>query len=90
MPNSASRTMAKFLSQFLNAFLDFSATGKVTSSPMVAPDESSCFPAAERVVAIGDIHGDVDAARKAFLLAGLIDESGRWTGGTSVCVQVNE
>jgi hypothetical protein len=43
--------------------------------------------AAERLVAIGDLHGDLDKAKAAFKLAGLTDDKGSW-GGNTVCVQV--
>jgi hypothetical protein len=42
---------------------------------------ASAHPAAERVVAIGDIHGDLDATRRALRLAGAIGEQDTWTGG---------
>ena len=48
------------------------------------------LPAAEKVVAIGDIHGDIEKAKKAFRLAQLVDDSGRWIGGTAVAVQVGD
>lgn len=48
------------------------------------------FPAAERIVAIGDLHGDLSAARAAFRLAGLIDDEDRWAGGTTVLVQTGD
>lgn len=48
------------------------------------------FPAAQRIVAIGDIHGDLDAARRALRLAGAIGENDRWTGGTLVLVQTGD
>ncbi|GFR50481.1 hypothetical protein Agub_g12741 [Astrephomene gubernaculifera] len=47
-------------------------------------------PAAERLVAIGDIHGDYNKAVRAFRLAGLTDEKGRWCGGSTVAVQVGD
>ncbi|GLC43649.1 hypothetical protein PLESTB_000404400 [Pleodorina starrii] len=47
-------------------------------------------PAAERLVAIGDIHGDYHKAVRAFRLAGLTDEHGRWSGGQTVAVQVGD
>ena len=47
------------------------------------------MPAVERLVAIGDLHGDFRKTWRAFRLAGLIDERGRWSGGESVCVQVS-
>jgi len=48
------------------------------------------YPAAERVVAIGDVHGDLDAARRALLLAGAIDGNDHWDGGELVVVQVGD
>lgn len=46
------------------------------------------FPAADRLVAIGDLHGDFEKARKAFRTADLIDTDDKWIGGNTVCVQV--
>jgi hypothetical protein len=48
------------------------------------------FPAAARVVAIGDLHGDVEAARAALRLAGAIDASDAWIGGDLVVVQTGD
>ena len=48
------------------------------------------FPAAERIVAIGDLHGDLSATRAAFRLAGIIDDEDRWAGGTTVFVQTGD
>jgi hypothetical protein len=45
---------------------------------------------AARVVAIGDLHGDLDATRAVFALAGLIDAEGRWSGGNAVAVQTGD
>jgi hypothetical protein len=42
------------------------------------------------VMAIGDLHGDIDAARRALLLAGAMDESEHWIGGNMVLVQVGD
>ena len=41
-----------------------------------------------RLVAIGDLHGDMQKARRAFRLGGLVDASDRWAGGTTTAVQV--
>ena len=43
-----------------------------------------------RVVAIGDIHGDLQAARRALRLAGAIDEKDQWIGGDLVVVQLGD
>jgi hypothetical protein len=45
---------------------------------------------AERVVAFGDIHGDLEAARAALRLAGAIDDGDHWIGGKLVVVQTGD
>lgn len=55
--------------------------------PPVAPVE---YPASARVVAIGDVHGDLDALRDALLLGGAIDTAGAWRGGALTVVQVGD
>jgi hypothetical protein len=47
-------------------------------------------PAPERVVAIGDLHGDIEAARRALKLAGAIDDKDSWIGGKLVVVQTGD
>ncbi len=48
------------------------------------------FPAPERLVAIGDLHGDFSATKMAFRLAGAIGEDGHWNGGKLVVVQTGD
>lgn len=47
-------------------------------------------PATSRIVAFGDVHGDLDATRRALRLAGAIDEHDRWIGGRLVVVQTGD
>lgn len=47
-------------------------------------------PAAARVVAVGDLHGDFAAWRAIAQGAGLIDAAGRWTGGATILVQTGD
>jgi hypothetical protein len=47
-------------------------------------------PAAPRVVAIGDLHGDLEATRRALRLAGAIDANDKWVGGDLVVVQTGD
>jgi hypothetical protein len=42
------------------------------------------------VVAIGDLHGDLDAAQRVLRLAGAIDAAGRWIGGNLTVVQTGD
>ena len=48
------------------------------------------IPAAKRVIAIGDIHGDYDLAVESFKLAGLIDDNLNWIGKDTIVVQVGD
>ena len=54
-------------------------------------DASECrSPATPRIVAIGDLHGDLKAAKRAFLLAGATDDKGKWVGGALTVVQTGD
>lgn len=48
------------------------------------------FPAAKRLVAIGDLHGDLRGTQAALRLAGAIDAQDRWIGGDLVVVQTGD
>ena len=52
------------------------------------PSEASESPT--RIVAIGDLHGDLDAARAALRLAGAIDGNDRWIGADMAVVQTGD
>lgn len=43
-----------------------------------------------RIVAFGDVHGDLSATRAALRLAGAIDDADRWIGGDLVVVQTGD
>lgn len=47
-------------------------------------------PSPTRIVAVGDVHGDLDATRAAFRLAGVVDEEGGWIGGSTILVQTGD
>ncbi|NNK48339.1 MAG: calcineurin [Gemmatimonadetes bacterium] len=72
------------------------AVGACAAEP--GPPETSTEPdpyslrldAPERLVGIGDLHGDLSAARAAFRLAGAIDSLDRWVGGDLVIVQTGD
>lgn len=51
---------------------------------------SACTTAPPRIIAIGDVHGDLDATRRALRLGGAIDEKDRWIGGDLVVVQTGD
>ncbi|MEO6599023.1 MAG: metallophosphoesterase [Polyangiaceae bacterium] len=66
------------------------AAASAPSRPPTIEDTSFRFPAAERIVAIGDIHGDLRAARDALRLGGAIDAAGKWIGNALVVVQTGD
>ncbi|RJS26179.1 metallophosphatase [Corallococcus sp. H22C18031201] len=54
------------------------------------PEDPYSFQGVERVVAVGDVHGDVDSLREVLKLAGVIDAAGHWTGGKTHLVQTGD
>jgi hypothetical protein len=81
---------------FVHAFVDVlhaqgPAAPRAPSQPHAEPPAAPpphVLPAVPRLVAVGDLHGDLSKARRAFRLAGLIDEQDGWAGGTTTVVQV--
>ena len=67
-------------------------------APTVAPTVPGCTLAAlplrrpqpKRVVAIGDLHGDLAATRSALRVAGVIDDKDTWIGKDTVVVQTGD
>jgi hypothetical protein len=44
----------------------------------------------ERVVAVGDLHGDYDNYLATLIAAGIVDSKGKWTGGATHLVQTGD
>lgn len=68
------------------------ASAAAPSAPLapVPPLPATRQPAAPRVIAIGDVHGDINAMRAALRLAGAIDQNNHWSGGALVVVQTGD
>jgi hypothetical protein len=66
------------------------ATGTKTAAAKRFEAPSLTYPAPERLVALGDVHGDLDATRRALRLAGAIDASDAWVGGKLFLVQTGD
>lgn len=62
--------------------------------PDAAPPDAAPLDAGvnvtPRVVAIGDLHSDINATRAAFQLAGAVDANDEWVGGDLVVVQLGD
>jgi Calcineurin-like phosphoesterase len=52
--------------------------------------EALSYPGVPRLVALGDLHGDLASARRALRLAGAIDERDHWVGGALTLVQTGD
>lgn len=70
------------------------AAAAAETSPAAAAVDGPAFPTllppAERVVAIGDLHGDLAATRAALELGGVLADGDRWSGGRTVVVQTGD
>src|SRR5436305_201262 len=55
-----------------------------------SPDSQDDWQGIQRVVAVGDIHGDKDAFVAVLTMAGIIDDQERWSGGETHLVQVGD
>ncbi len=67
---------------------DGAATPDATADPNSAAQDA--VPRDPRIVAVGDVHGDLVATRAALRLAGAIDESDAWIGGDLIVVQLGD
>ncbi|GAV76398.1 Metallophos domain-containing protein [Cephalotus follicularis] len=79
------------LSSFIETFVDFSVSGLfLPPNPNPLPPLQTRYPAPSRLIAIGDLHGDLEKSKESLRLAGLIDGSDCWAGGSSTLVQVGD
>ena len=65
------------------------APGSAAQKGPSAEEDRAAFalPAVPKLVALGDLHGDLAATRAALKLAGAIDDQDHWVGGTLTVVQ---
>lgn len=61
-----------------------------TGSVLYASEDDHVFSGVERIVAIGDLHGDWDGYMDTLRAAGLVDDRGRWDAGTTHLVQTGD
>jgi hypothetical protein len=67
------------------------ACAREAPEPAFGPlDLPTRYPAPGRIVAFGDVHGDLQATRSVLRLAGAIDESDAWIGGSLAVVQTGD
>jgi len=59
-------------------------------APASAQEVASAARAGRRIVAIGDVHGDLAHTRESLKLAGVIDASDHWVAGNATFVQTGD
>ncbi|XP_071709406.1 shewanella-like protein phosphatase 2 [Rutidosis leptorrhynchoides] len=88
--NITCKNLPNLVSSFIDTFVDFTVAGIfLPDSPSLPFSQTTC-PSPERLVALGDLHGDLDKSKQAFRLAGLIDSEDCWSGGSSTVVQIGD
>ena len=60
------------------------------AAPSAAPKTATAADSPARLVAVGDLHADLEDALAVLRLAGLVDAAGHWSGGTAVLVQTGD
>ncbi|KAJ7980639.1 shewanella-like protein phosphatase 2 [Quillaja saponaria] len=101
--SSFCREVPNLLSSFVDTFVDFSVSGLFLlpqhhqQQPPTNPDSVSKttpfqtrLPSPDRLIAVGDLHGDLQKSKEALRLARLIDGSDHWVGGSATVVQVGD
>lgn len=89
------------LSEFVDTFVDYTVGGqflgpqpsefrnlKDGSKTEDGEPIRARYPAPSRLIAIGDIHGDLKKLKEALRIASVMDHNERWIGGNTVVVQV--
>jgi hypothetical protein len=82
--------------QVWSTFVDSFVNTCQANGPALSPSRGQAptrvaptyLPPVKRLIAIGDLHGDIEKTRAVFDLAGLTDKRGRWNGGDTTVVQV--
>ncbi|XP_058739201.1 shewanella-like protein phosphatase 2 [Vicia villosa] len=90
--NSFCKQIPNIFSSFVDTFVDFSVSGLFLLPPPSSPPPPppTRLPSPHRLIAIGDLHGDLKKSKDALRIAGVIDASGRYTGGSSTVVQIGD
>ena len=61
----------------------------LVAAPSTSPPER-LVPESTRVIAVGDVHGDVGVLVRTLLMAGLVDAQLQWSGGDATLVQLGD
>ena len=74
-------------------YLALSFGGGQNSQQLIPPLEGAVDDRIERssrIIAVGDLHGDIGNAQKVLEMAGVVDSDGNWSGEVDVFVQTGD
>ncbi|KAL8104457.1 shewanella-like protein phosphatase 2 [Apium graveolens] len=90
-PSTFCENIPALFSSFVDTFIDFSVSGLfLPPKPTISTPQKTVYSSPNRLIAIGDLHGDLYKSKQAFRLAGLIDLNDHWCGGNTTVVQVGD
>ena len=78
--------MTKFMRRFISVNLIVILIAQVL---LARPDQAE-FDAVERIIVVGDVHGDFDKFKDVLQSAGIIDSKLKWTGEKTHLVQLGD
>ncbi|KAJ4976408.1 hypothetical protein NE237_001514 [Protea cynaroides] len=106
MEDSTCRDLPLLLSSFVDTFVNFAVSGlflphplnqnpntpkeNPNSTPTSPPLFQTRYPSPDRLIAIGDLHGDLHKFKECLKLARLTDGNDRWIGGNTTVVQIGD
>lgn len=90
MPTTAVRRLAGNALTFFAILFLTGCPGSPSRSSSDSGELLGFYEEVPRIVAVGDLHGDLEAARQALRLAGAMDADGHWSGGQLVLVQTGD
>ncbi|KAJ4977091.1 hypothetical protein NE237_002197 [Protea cynaroides] len=105
MEDPICRDLPLLLSSFVDTFVDFTVSGLFLPHPLnhnpntpkenpswtpTSPLFQTRYPSPDRLIAIGDLHGDLHKFKESLSLARLTDGNDHWIGGNTTVVQVGD
>ncbi|MFS8007966.1 putative protein-tyrosine-phosphatase [Helianthus anomalus] len=88
--NDFCKNIPNLVSSFVDTFIDFTVAGIFLPDPPFPPFSQTTYPPPDRLIVVGDLHGDLSKTQQALRLTGLIDAGDRWSGGAATLVQVGD